>query len=57
MKTSALIGIVILTIAWLWLAWMLLTLGGINLKNIFILTMSAVIVYVPIVKKFSKREN
>lgn len=57
MKTSALIGVVILTIAWLWLAWMLLSLGGLTLKNIIILAMSAVIVYVPIVKKFSKREN
>lgn len=53
MKTSAIIGISILSIIWLWLAWLLLSKSGINLKNILVLTMSGIIVFVPMWRKYS----
>lgn len=53
MKTSALIGFSILAAIWLWLAWMLLTSGGVNLKNIIVSVISGIIIFVPLAKKFS----
>ena len=57
MKTSAIIGITILIVVWLWLAWLLLTSGGINLKNILLLAMTAVIIFVPLWKKYFRRNQ
>lgn len=56
MTKYAIIGIVLLGALWLWLAWLLLAAGGVNLKNILILAMSAVIVFVPLVRKFSDKK-
>ena len=55
MKTSVIIGLSILLMLWLWFAWMLLSAGGINLKNILILVMSGIIVFVPLVKKYFRK--
>lgn len=55
MKTSAIIGLSLLALIWLWLAWMLLTAGGVNLRNILVLAMSAIIIFVPLYKKFIKK--
>lgn len=51
MKTSAIIGLSILLVIWLYLAWLLLTAGGINLKNLIILAISGIIVFVPLYRK------
>lgn len=53
MKTTALIGIAVLAVIWVWLAWMLLAAGGVTLKNIIVLAMSGIIIFVPLVRKFS----
>lgn len=53
MKPVVLIGISVLILIWLWLAWLLLTTAGFNLKNLIILSMSAIIVFVPLWKKIS----
>lgn len=52
MKPSAIIGISILFMVWLWLAWMLLTSGGVNIKNLLLLAMTAVIIFVPLFRKY-----
>ena len=54
MKTSVIIGLSLLLVIWLWLAWMLLTAGGLNLKNLLLLAMSAIIIFVPLFKKYLK---
>jgi hypothetical protein len=54
MKTSVIIGLSLLLVIWLWLAWMLLTAGGLNLKNLLLLAMSAIIIFVPLFKKYFK---
>lgn len=53
MKRAALIGIILLLMLWLWLAWLLLSTAGISLKNLIILAMSAIIVFVPLFRKFN----
>lgn len=55
MKTTAIIGLSLLALIWLWLAWMLLTAGGVNLRNIMVMAMSAIIIFVPLYKKFTKK--
>ncbi len=55
MKTTAIIGLSLLALIWLWLAWMLLTAGGVNLRNLMVLAMSAIIIFVPLYKKFIKK--
>lgn len=55
MKTTAIIGLILLALIWLWLAWMLLTAGGVNLRNLMVLAMSAIIIFVPLYKKFIKK--
>lgn len=54
MKTSVIIGLSLLLVIWLWLAWMLLSAGGLNLKNLLLLAMSAIIIFVPLFKKYFK---
>lgn len=52
MKTSVIIGLSLLLTVWLWLAWLLLSAGGVNLRNLLILAMTAVIIFVPLWKKY-----
>ena len=54
MNTSKIIGIVILFLVWVWLVWSLLSLGGVNLKNILISVMAGIIIFVPLYKKYGK---
>ena len=51
MKTSRIFGMVVLAAVWLWLAWAVLA-TGFNLKNILIVAMTAVIIFVPLYKKY-----
>lgn len=57
MKNSVIIGLSILFIVWIWLAFMLLSKTGVNLKNILILAMSGIIVFVPLFKKYNNRDK
>lgn len=57
MKKSVIIGLSLLLMLWLWLAWLLLSQGGVNLKNLLILAMTAVIIFVPLWKKYFKDEQ
>lgn len=54
MKTSAVIGLCFLAAVWLLLSWLLLSAGGVNLRNLLVIAMSAIIIFVPIYKKFAK---
>lgn len=55
MKKSAIIGISVLLMVWLYLAWLLLSTSGINLKNLLLLAMTAIIIFVPMMKKYGNR--
>lgn len=55
MKTSVIIGLSLLLTVWLWLAWLLLTSSGVNLKNLLLLAMTAIIIFVPLLKKYGNR--
>lgn len=57
MKNSALIGLLLLLVVWIWLAFQLLSAGGINLKNILILAMSGIICFVPLMRKLREKQN
>lgn len=58
MKTSVIIGVSILMTVWLWLAWLLLSSGGVNLRNLLVLAISGIIIFVPLWKKyFNGAEN
>lgn len=57
MKTSALIGLSLLLVIWMWLAWVLLTSGGVNLKNLLILAMSGIIIFVPLWKRYFRKSD
>lgn len=50
-------GFGILALLWLWLCWELLMLGGINLKNIFIMIATGIIIFVPLWKKYIRQDN
>ncbi len=52
MGKSKLIGMTVLALVWLWLVWMLLQAGGINLKNILVAAMTGIIIFVPLYKKY-----
>ena len=56
MKKSVIIGISLLLMVWLYLAWLLLSTGGVNLKNLLILAMTAIIIFVPLFKKYGKKK-
>ena len=52
------IGVTLLFLVWAWLSWSILASSGINLKNLLIVAMSAIIIFVPLYKKyFAKKEN
>ena len=57
MKTSVIIGLSLLFTLWLWLAFLLLSKGGVNLRNILLLAMSGVIVFVPLMKKYFRKKD
>ncbi len=51
------IGLALIALAWLWLAWSLLSIDGVNLKNLLICAMTAIIVFVPLYKKYTGNNN
>lgn len=51
-KIIKIFGTGVLFLVWLWLAWGLLSADGVNLKNLLILAMTAVIIFVPLYKKY-----
>ncbi|MCM1152735.1 MAG: hypothetical protein NC328_03670 [Muribaculum sp.] len=53
MKTSRLIGLVFLGLLWAGLVWLMIARGGgVTLKNLFVAVASAIIIFVPIYKKY-----
>ena len=56
MGKSKTIGIAILAIIWIWLVWMLLAAKGVNLKNLLIVVMTGIIIFVPLYKKYFGRQ-
>lgn len=55
MGAGKIIGFAVLFLLWLWLAYAVLAAGGINLKNLFVVVASGIIVFVPIWKKYFKK--
>ena len=57
MKTNALkyIGIGMLAVIWLWLSWYVLAKSGVTLINLFWIFASAVIIFVPLYKRYLKK--
>ena len=56
MKTSAIIGITLLAIAWLWLAVAVL-MHGVTLMTLLTVIMSGIIVFVPVWRKYGPGSN
>lgn len=58
MKPTRIAGFAVLFIIWAWLCFGLLTSAdGFNLKNILIALMSGIIIFVPLYKKYIRRDN
>lgn len=58
MNVVKLAGFVLLVLVWLWLCWSLLALtGGFTLKNLFLIVASAIIIFVPLWKKYGDSFN
>lgn len=58
MKTSKIIGLIILAVIWIWLSFLMFTRGGgFNLKNIFIMIASGIIIFVPLLKNRNKNSD
>ncbi len=51
------IGIAVLAVVWLWLAWYALVALGITLVNLLIIIMSGIIVFVPLWKKYIRNDK
>lgn len=56
MSTSRLIGIAVLVIVWLWLAWFMLKHAGVTLYNLLLVGMTGIIIFVPLYKKYCKKK-
>lgn len=53
MKMSRIIGLAVLGVVWLWLCRALVVAGGgVTLKNLFIITASGIIIFVPLWRKY-----
>ncbi len=51
-------GLALLALVWIWLcAGLLTSADGFNLKNILIALMSGIVIFVPLYKKYFKREK
>lgn len=57
MKKGASAGFVILGAVWAWLAWLLLSKEGLTLKDILIVVMSGIIVFVPLWKRYGRKSE
>jgi hypothetical protein len=52
MKKSVIFGIAILALVWLALSFLLIKLGGFNLKNLLVMCMTAIIIFYPLKRKY-----
>lgn len=52
MKKSVVIGIILLFAVWVILCVFMLRAGGLNLKNIFVVIASGIVIFVPLWKKY-----
>lgn len=58
MKIIRYVGLGVLVIAWIWLCSVLLSSGGVTLKNLFLTVASGIIIFVPLWRKyFSDQEK
>lgn len=48
-------GLVIIVLLWIGLCWIMIDIGGFNLKNLLVAIMSGVIVFVPLWKKYGQK--
>lgn len=56
MKPTAIIGLGVLAIAWIWLSWGVLS-TGITLYNLLIVGISGVIIFAPLWRKYGYQKN
>lgn len=57
MKPTVIVGMIILVMLWLWLCMAVIRADGFNLKNLFVIAASGIIIFVPLWKKYIRREN
>ena len=58
MNFGKIAGFSILGLLWLWLAWAVLTAPqGFNLRNLLIVAASGIIIFVPLWKKYIRKDN
>lgn len=57
MQPVKIAGFFVLALVWIWLCWSLLALGGVNLKNLFLVVASGIVIFVPLWKKYIRKEN
>lgn len=58
MSTIKIIGFSILALLWFWLSRAIVVQGGgFTLKNIFLIVASAIIIFVPLWKKYVRQDN
>lgn len=50
------LGLVAVVLLWLGLAWLVIDLGGFNLKNLLVVIMSGIIVFAPLWKKYGNQK-
>ena len=55
MKKGAVAGFMLLGAVWSWLAWIMLSKDGLTLKDIIIVVMSGIIVFVPLWKRYGRK--
>lgn len=56
MNIVKIVGFLILAVLWIWLSAALLA-SGVTLKNLFIVMASAIIIFVPLWKKYVRQDN
>lgn len=52
--TIAYIGLGVLAVIWIWLAWGIFSTKGFNLYNLLVVAMAGIIIFVPVYKKYFK---
>lgn len=57
MKKRVIFGIAVLAAIWIWLAWILLSQGGVTLKNLMVLAITGIIIFVPLYRKYIVKEG
>lgn len=58
MSFGKIAGFTLLALLWVWLSWGLLTTEkGFNLKNLIIVAASGIIIFVPLWKRYSRKND